>query len=79
MKMYGVSRYSYTILNLSSNGGKWIAFHSYPFTAWEILPGTHWVGGWVGPRAGLDVMEKHKMSCPCSELNSDSSAVQTVA
>jgi hypothetical protein len=20
----------------------------------EITPGTHWTGGWVGPRAGLD-------------------------
>jgi hypothetical protein len=23
-------------------------------------PGTHWIGGWVGPRAGLDDMEKRK-------------------
>jgi hypothetical protein len=21
----------------------------------ERTPGTHWIGGWVGPRAGLDV------------------------
>jgi hypothetical protein len=21
-------------------------------------PGTHWIGGWVGPRAGLDDVEK---------------------
>jgi hypothetical protein len=20
----------------------------------EMIPGTHWTGGWVGPRAGLD-------------------------
>jgi hypothetical protein len=20
-------------------------------------PGTHWIGGWVGPRAGLDAVE----------------------
>jgi hypothetical protein len=24
----------------------------------EVGPGTHWIGGWVGPRAGLDVVEK---------------------
>jgi hypothetical protein len=23
--------------------------------------GTHWVGGWVGPRAGLDDEEKRKI------------------
>jgi hypothetical protein len=22
--------------------------------------GTHWIGGWVGPRAGLDEVEKKK-------------------
>jgi len=22
----------------------------------EKAPGTHWIGGWVGPRAGLDVV-----------------------
>jgi hypothetical protein len=24
----------------------------------EIAPDTHWLEGWVGPRAGLDVLEK---------------------
>jgi hypothetical protein len=28
------------------------------FTTGERAPGTHWIGGWVGPRAGLDDMEK---------------------
>jgi hypothetical protein len=23
-------------------------------------PGIHWIGGWVGPRAGLDDMERRK-------------------
>jgi hypothetical protein len=27
----------------------------------ERAPGTHWVGGWVGPRAGLDNVEKRKL------------------
>jgi hypothetical protein len=25
-------------------------------------PGTHSVGGWVAPRAGLDIMEKRKIA-----------------
>jgi hypothetical protein len=24
-------------------------------------PGTHWIGGWVSPRAGLDTVEKRKI------------------
>jgi hypothetical protein len=24
----------------------------------ERVPGTHWIGGWVDPRAGLDDVEK---------------------
>jgi hypothetical protein len=34
-------------------GGEWSASRPRRFT-----PGTHWIGGWVGPRAGLDDMEK---------------------
>jgi hypothetical protein len=36
-------------------GGEWSASCSHRFTA-----GTHWIGGWVGPRAGLDDVEKRK-------------------
>jgi hypothetical protein len=31
------------------------------FTPGERAPGTYWIGGWVGPRAGLDDMEKWKL------------------
>ena len=27
--------------------------------------GTRWIGGWVGPKEGLDVLGKRKMSCTC--------------
>jgi hypothetical protein len=27
----------------------------------------YWVGGWLGFRAGMDAMEKKKISCPCRE------------
>jgi len=26
------------------------------------IPGYHWIGGWVGLRAGLDVVDKRKNS-----------------
>jgi hypothetical protein len=41
-------------------GGEWSASRPGCFTLGERAPGTHWIGGWVGPRAGLGDMEKRK-------------------
>jgi hypothetical protein len=30
-------------------------------------PGTHWIGGWVGPRAGLDAEARGKNICLCRD------------
>jgi len=30
-------------------------------------PGTHWIGGWVGPRSGLEVLEDWKSSWSCRD------------
>jgi hypothetical protein len=45
-----------------------------------LPPGTNALerGGWVGPGAGLDAVERRTMSCPCRESNPDSSTVQSV-
>jgi hypothetical protein len=40
--------------------GEWSASPSCCFTSQETDPGIHWIGGWVGLRAGLDVIEKRK-------------------
>jgi hypothetical protein len=40
--------------------GEWSASRPYRFTLGERAPSTHWIGGWVGPRAGLDAVEKRK-------------------
>jgi hypothetical protein len=32
-----------------------------PFTPGERSPSTHWIGGWVGPGAGLDDVERRKI------------------
>jgi hypothetical protein len=37
----------------------------------EKTPGTHWIGGWVGPRAGLDAGAGRQSLCPCRGSNLD--------
>jgi len=36
----------------------------------ERVPSTQWIGGWVGPRVGLD-MARRKIPSPCWELKPD--------
>jgi hypothetical protein len=52
-------------LFLALNGGVWSASRSGRFTPEEISLGTHWMGGWVGPRSGLNAGEKRKISYAC--------------
>jgi hypothetical protein len=35
-----------------------VSFTLRPLCPREIAPGTHWIGGWVGLRAGLDAVGK---------------------
>jgi hypothetical protein len=50
-------------------GGEWLASRPGRFTPGERAPGTHWIGGWVKPRAGLDDVEKRKfLTLPGLEL-----------
>jgi hypothetical protein len=60
MKTYGEWRYSSTILDLSTNLRRVDSFTSAPLYSWRRTINTHWVGGCVGPRAGLDAVEKKK-------------------
>jgi hypothetical protein len=47
---------------LALDGGEWSASNPGCFT-----PGTHWIGGWVSPRAGLDSgEEKNLLPLPSS-------------
>jgi hypothetical protein len=41
--------------------GEWSASRPCRFTPGERAPGSHWIGGWVGPTAGLDDVEKRKL------------------
>jgi hypothetical protein len=44
-----------------------------------LPPEKHCIGGWVGPRAGLDVMGKIKISCPYRESKLNSSVIQPIS
>jgi hypothetical protein len=55
MKTYGGSEYiDPRILDRS-------ALRPGRSTPGKELPGTHWIGGWIGPRAGLDDVERRKI------------------
>jgi hypothetical protein len=50
-------------------GGEWSASFPGRFTFEERAPGTHWIGIWMDPRAGMDDVEKRKfMILPRLEL-----------
>jgi hypothetical protein len=44
--------------------GEWSASRPGRFTVGERAPGTHWIGGWVGPRASVKAVAKKKNPCP---------------
>jgi len=54
--MGGVELQHHAFLTSALDGGEWLASRSGRFTSGERTFGTHWVGGWVGPRAGLDAV-----------------------
>jgi hypothetical protein len=59
MKMYGeVEIYFHKFLTLAVDGSEWSV--SCPGNPGETATGTHWKGGWVGPRASLDTVAKKK-------------------
>jgi hypothetical protein len=41
-------------LTMALVGVKWSASRPGHFIHRERAPGTYWIGGWMGPRAGLD-------------------------
>jgi hypothetical protein len=57
------------LLTSALDGGEWSVSHPGRFTLGERVLGTHWLGAWVGPGAGLDVVEWIKISCPCQGSN----------
>jgi hypothetical protein len=59
MKTYGVvDVLTHIFLTSTLVEGEWSASHPGRFTPGESALGKHWIGGWVGPRAGMYDMEK---------------------
>jgi hypothetical protein len=44
---------------------------------WERTPGTHWTGGWVDPRAGLDTEARGKILFLCLKSHEESNDGRT--
>jgi hypothetical protein len=62
-----VEVYLHAFLTSALDGGEWSASRPGCFTGGERAPGTHWIEGLVGPRAGLDTVAKTKNSYPYRE------------
>jgi hypothetical protein len=59
MKAYGgVNVQIHIFLTSALAGGEWSASRPGRFTPGQKAPGTHWIRGWVDPRASLDDVEK---------------------
>jgi hypothetical protein len=80
MKAYlGEWSYSSThSLTSALDGGEWPASRLGRFTPKERAPGTHWIGGWVDPRAVLDAVMKRKIPSPRRESNPRTPIAQPV-
>jgi len=43
-------------LTSALDGGEWLVSRPSRFTPREKVRGTHWIGGWMGPRDVLDAV-----------------------
>jgi len=50
-------------------GGEWSVSRPGSFTLRERPSFTNWIGGWMGSRAGLDMLVKRKIPSPLQESN----------
>jgi hypothetical protein len=76
----GEWKYSSTHSLISAlDGGGWSASRLCRFTPKETATGTHWIGGWVGPRAVLDAVVRRKIPSSRRESNPRIPIVQHIA
>jgi hypothetical protein len=68
MKAYwGMEVQLHACFTSALDGGEWSASRPGRFTPRERASSTHWIGGWVGPRAGLDAVVKRKILSLCRD------------
>jgi hypothetical protein len=53
---WGVKVQIHAFLPSALDGGEWLDSRPGRFSHGERAPATYWIGDWVGPRAGLDVI-----------------------
>jgi hypothetical protein len=66
------------LLTSALDRGEWSASRPDRFIPRERVAGTHWIGGWVGPRAIMDAVVKRKIPSPRRESNPRTPIVQSV-
>jgi hypothetical protein len=66
-------------LTSALDGGEWSASRSGRSTPRERAASTHWIGGWVDPRAVLDAVANRKIPSPLRESKSRTPIVQPIA
>jgi hypothetical protein len=72
MKAYrGSGGIAHAFFTSALDGAKWSVSCPCRFTPRERAPGTQWIGGWVGPRAGLDTVVKRKIPSPAGTRTPD--------
>jgi hypothetical protein len=80
MKTYwGSESIAPRILDLDTRWRSVVSFTPRPLYPQGKATGTHWIGGWMGPRTGLDAVANRKIPSPHRESNPRTQIVQPVA
>jgi hypothetical protein len=65
--VWGCGGIAPSFLTPALDAGEWSVSRLGRLTPEERAPDTNWRGGWVSPIAGMDAVEKMKISRPCRE------------